>query len=170
MATMESIADLGDLLHRLRAADPNFRVFGSKHHCYRLGPTLSDRELSEFESTNRVRLPEDYRRFLAVVGNGGAGPFYGMEPLSTFGRDLSRPFPFNEATDTLTDEELERLPDRDIYPGILEFCHEGCAIYSYLVVNGPTYGTVWIGRRANASNPQGIPARPATGSPHQGRL
>ena len=46
----------------------------------------------------------------------------------------------------ILDEELERLPDRDEYPGILEFCHQGCAIYSYLVVNGPTYGTIWDGR------------------------
>src|SRR5207247_10746384 len=119
------------------------RVFGAEHHRYRLGPTLSKAELAAFESANRVPLPEDYRWFLSVVGNGGAGPFYGLEPLGTFGRDLSRPFPFITATDRLSDEELERLPDRDEYPGILEFCHQGCAIYSYLVVNGPTYVTIW---------------------------
>lgn len=28
----------------------------------------------------------------------------------------------------------------------MEFCHQGCAIYSYLVTNGPTYGTIWEGR------------------------
>jgi len=81
-----------------------------------------------------------------MVGNGGAGPFYGLEPLGTSGRDLSRPFPFTTGTDALTDEELERLPDRDDYPGILELCHQGCAIHSYLVVNGPAYGTIWEGR------------------------
>jgi hypothetical protein len=135
------------MLRRLRATDTDFRVFGSKEHRYRLGPVLSETKLVAFESANRSRLPEDYRRFLSVVGNGGAGPFYGLEPLGTFGRDLSRPFPFVAATDTLTDEELDRLPDRgDEYPGVLEFCHQGCAIYSYLVVNGPTYGTIWDGR------------------------
>jgi hypothetical protein len=137
---------LDDLLRRLRAADPGFRVFGSKRHRYRLGPTLTESELAAFESANRVRLPEDYRRFLSVVGNGGAGPFYGLEPLSTFDYDLSRPFPFTTATNTLAMEELARLRDQDGYPGILEFCHQGCAIYAYLVVNGPTYGTIWDGR------------------------
>jgi hypothetical protein len=134
------------MLGRLRAVDGGFRVFGSKQHRYRVGPTLSEAELAAFESANRATLPDDYRRFLSVVGNGGAGPFYGLEPLGTFGRDLSRPFPFVGATDTLTDEGLDRLRDRDEYPGVLEFCHQGCAIYSCLVVNGPTFGTIWEGR------------------------
>jgi hypothetical protein len=146
MQETNDIIELVDMLRRLRAADTRFRVFGSKHHHYRLGPTLRERELAAFESENRIRLPNDYRRFLAVVGNGGAGPFYGLEPLSTFGRDLSQPFQITTATDALTDEELEALGDRDEYPGILEFCHQGCAIHSYLVVNGATYGTIWDGR------------------------
>jgi hypothetical protein len=127
-------------------ADASFRVFGSKQHRYRLCPTLSESELAAFESANRIRLPDDYRRFLSMVGNGGAGPFYGIEPLSTFGRDLSQPFQITTATDALTHEDLERLGDRDEYPGILELCHHGCAIHSYLVVNGATYGTIWDGR------------------------
>jgi hypothetical protein len=71
-----------------------------------------------FEMANRIRLPEDYRRFLSAVGNGGAEPFYGLEPLSNFGRDLSKPFPLIAATDTLTNEELDQLRDRDEYSGV----------------------------------------------------
>ncbi len=107
---------------------------------------LAEAELVAFESANGVRLPEDYRRFVAEIGNGGAGPYYGLETLGNFGRNLSRPFPFVAPTDTLTDEERNRLPDRDEYPGVLEFCHQGCAIYAYLVVSGPSYGTIWNGR------------------------
>ena len=140
------IAELGNLLQRLRATDASFRVFGSTQHRYSFGPTLSERELAAFESTNRIRLPNDYRRFLALVGNGGAGPFYGLAPLNAYGHDLSRPFPFTTAT-TEFDEELRRLADcYDEYPGILEVCHQGSGIFSYLVVNGPTYGTIWDGR------------------------
>jgi hypothetical protein len=146
MQEASDIVELGEMLRRLRAADTGFRVFGSKQHGYRLGPILSECELAAFESANCIRLPGDYRQFLAVVGNGGAGPFYGLEPLSTFGRELSQPFQITTATDVLTDEELERLGDRDEYPGILEFCHHGCAIQSYLVVNGATHGTIWDGR------------------------
>src|SRR5262245_8500573 len=85
------VDDLADLLRRLRAADVRRRVFGSDQHGYRLGPASSDVELVAFESAHGVKLPEDYRRFLNTVGNGGAGPFYGLEPLGSFGRDLSQP-------------------------------------------------------------------------------
>jgi hypothetical protein len=115
------------------------------NHRYRLGAVLSEATLAAFESANGVGLPQDYRRFLSEIGNGGAGPYYGLEPLGTFGRDLSRPFPFVTPPDTLTDDELDELPDGDKYSGVLEFCHQGCANYSYLVVNGPTYGTIWGG-------------------------
>ena len=140
---MDEIAELGEMLKRLRAMDPGFRVFGSVQHRYQLGPPLSEVELAAFEATNRVRLPEAYRQFLSTVGNGGAGPFYGLSPLGTFGRDLSRRFPFTTATDILP--ELDQLPDRGICPGVLAFCHTGCGWFAYLVVNGPTYGTIWNG-------------------------
>jgi hypothetical protein len=146
MQETSDIVELGDMLARLRAADTSFRVFGSKQHRYRLGQTLSESELAAFESANRIRLPDDYRWFLAAVGNGGAGPFYGVEPLSTFDRDLSQPFRITTATDALALEDLERLGERNEYAGILEFCHHGCAIYSYLVGNGAAYGTIWDGR------------------------
>jgi len=129
MQETSDIVELGDMLARLRAADTSFRVFGSKQHRYRLGQTLSESELAAFESANRIRLPDDYRWFLAAVGNGGAGPFYGVEPLSTFDRDLSQPFRITTATDALALEDLERLGERNEYAGILEFCHHGCAIY-----------------------------------------
>jgi len=112
-----------------------------------LRPILSERELAAFESNYRILLPDDYRRFLAGVCNRLAGPFYGLTPLSTGHRNLPRPFPLTKETSMLTEEEYERLlPDTDCYPGALEVCHHGCGIYSYLVVNGPAYGTIWDAR------------------------
>jgi hypothetical protein len=139
------ITALGDMLRRLRETDSNLRVFGSQAHAYRLRPTLSESDLAAFESTNRIRLPDDYRRFLAVICNGEAGPYYGLAPLFAASRDLSRPFPLTMATNELTDADLERPNSLD-YPGLLEVCDQGCAISSYLVVNGPTHGTIWEGR------------------------
>ena len=147
MGETNDIAELDDMLQRLRATDTAFRVFGSKAHGYSLRPTLSESELAAFESTNRVLLPDDYRRFLATVCNGLAGPFYGLTPLSVSCGDLSRPFPLTKATNLLTEKEYERLlPDSPDCRGILEVCHQGCGIFCYLVVNGPAYGTIWDGR------------------------
>jgi hypothetical protein len=51
------------------------------------------------------------------------------------------------ATDAFADEELERLLDYCVaYPGILEVCQQGSGVFSWLVVNGPAYGTIWDGR------------------------
>jgi hypothetical protein len=137
---------LGDLLDRLRRADRWLRVFGAKRHRYWVGARLSEDQLERFEVAHGVKLPADYRAFLSTVGNGGAGPYYGLGRLQAFGRDLSKPFPFAVATNELPEEAFESFADRDEYPGILEFCHMGCDIYAYLVVNGPTYGTIWEGR------------------------
>lgn len=144
----KDIKELAELLGLLRQADKNFRVFGTNSHQYKLGPTLAEAELQSFEQKHQVKLPEDYRLFLKEIGNGGAGPFYGLEPLEEAAqyRDLSKPFPFTKATDSYSDEELDKWGDRDEYPGLLEFCHQGCAIYCYLVVNGPAYSTIWVGR------------------------
>ena len=141
------VADLASLVEQLRSADTRLRVFGSETHKYRPGSTLSETEQQAFELANRITLPADYRAFLAHVGNGGAGPAYGLTPLDPCAIDcgLSRPFLAIKATDQLTEDELERLMFLDEYPGILEVCHHGSGIVSFLVVNGPTYGTIWGG-------------------------
>lgn len=144
--TAAEVATLAELLERLREADPGFRVAGSERHRYRLGPALAEAELAAFEADHGARLPEDFRLFLADVGNGGAGPFYGLEPLGAHGRDLSRPFPFTESTESLTEDELDAIPGPHPDPGVLKLCDQGCGIHSYLVVNGPAYGSVWDGR------------------------
>src|SRR6185503_8101468 len=81
---MRTIEALIAKLARLRAADPKYKLFGAETHKYRLGPTVSERELTEFESRHGISLPEDYREFLRTAGNGGAGPFYGVFPLGMF--------------------------------------------------------------------------------------
>jgi hypothetical protein len=67
----------------LKAADPEFRSFGAYQHQYRLGPTLSEDRLQKIEAYYSIELPADYRTFLACIGNGGAGPGYGLERFGT---------------------------------------------------------------------------------------
>jgi hypothetical protein len=111
LTVQDDIANLGDLLYRLRATDRRQRVFGSDHHASDLLCPKQNWWRSSPLTAHRVAVPEDYRHFLGTVGNGGAGPFYGLEPLGSFGRDLSEPLPFTHATDELTEEELEQFLD-----------------------------------------------------------
>jgi SMI1/KNR4 family protein SUKH-1 len=68
-------------LLRLRSGKAIPEVFGANGHKFAVNPTLSEAEVLAFETLHRVRLPADYREFLLRIGNGGAGPYYGVFPL-----------------------------------------------------------------------------------------
>jgi hypothetical protein len=110
----------------LRKAKPG--VFGAKVHHFQLNPPLSEVEVVAFERMHNVTLPRDYRQFLTDVGNGGAGPFYGIFPLGktddNFGLRvwqeddslvgvLSAPFPFEEEWNDLSARPADDLADQD---------------------------------------------------------
>ena len=69
-----------------------------KYDCeFKLNPKLSKSEVVEFEQCARVHLPDDYRRFLTEVGNGGFGPGEGgLFALPQPDEALSRPFPLEK--------------------------------------------------------------------------
>ncbi len=71
-------------LEQLRSADPNTQVFGAQSHGYALNPPLPEAEVQRFEHKHSIELPADFREFLTNVGNGGAGPFYGVCVLGLF--------------------------------------------------------------------------------------
>lgn len=137
-------------------ADPRFERFGAERHRYRLGPTLSVDELIRFERDRGIALPASYRSFLTAVGDGGAGPFYGMyrhdgadwnnpqRPLEEHQPGfLATPFPHTEHFLPGMDN------DPDLYhpswlAGSLALAEFGCGAYFRLVVTGPARGQVWF--------------------------
>jgi hypothetical protein len=78
------IAD-GIALLREADADGGAREVGSgpldQWHRYSFNPVVRAEEIRAFESAHRVDLPADYRDFLLQVGNGGAGPDFGVNAL-----------------------------------------------------------------------------------------
>jgi hypothetical protein len=65
-----------EALARLRAAKTS--IFGADSHRFLLNPPLAEAEVLAFERQHGVRLPVEYRHFLTGIGNGGAGPYYGI--------------------------------------------------------------------------------------------
>jgi hypothetical protein len=166
-----------DRLHLLRAADPGYRVFGAAAHMYRLRPPATEDEVGAFEERHRVRLPDEYRDFLTGLGNGGAGPCYGLFPLGIFWDnpnparqegmigDLARPFPHEDAWNAGADY-WEMEPDievdeaswrawrrlyfsRQLIDGALPICHEACGFFLLLIVTGADRGRIWLDGRAS---------------------
>src|SRR5687767_14245206 len=72
------------LLGELDRRDRHRRVFGAGAHQYKLNSPLLVSVVEAFEERHGVSLPQDYRCFITEIGNGGAGPYYGVLP---FGRD-----------------------------------------------------------------------------------
>ena len=166
---------LRDRVAELAALDPSCKLFGAKAHRYRFHPPYPEAELAAFERAHGFTLPDDYRAFITRIGNGGAGPSYGVIPFR--GKDsedytdydaLGTPFPYATAYNPLdiladdADEDDEADEDDDAASdrfsdychafdsrGAFYLCHHGCASRSLLIVSGPCRGQVWSDEVAN---------------------
>jgi hypothetical protein len=75
------IHSIKERLLELKRLDPEFKLFGSRGHEYDVYPTLAAEQVDQFERHYRCQLPVEYRAFILSVGDGGAGPHYGLFPL-----------------------------------------------------------------------------------------
>ena len=62
----------------LKRRDRDLVVFGANGHRYILNPPIDASIVLDFERLHCVQLPADYRQFITRIGNGGAGPYYGV--------------------------------------------------------------------------------------------
>jgi hypothetical protein len=113
-------------LSQLRAARSD--EYGADSHQFRLNNPVTETDVSVFELRHNIRLPDDYRHFLTLIGNGGAGPFYGIFPLGMmddgftlrnwrenddFVGVLSEPFRFDSAWNDLSGMPSDDMLGRD---------------------------------------------------------
>ena len=157
---------LRERLAALRRADRELTAFGAGSHGYLLGPSPTEADVAEFEERQGITLPPDYRTFLLEVGDGGAGPCYGVFRLDgtdaeDFGAAertagfLATPFPHTEDWNPNSQypsptwmEDPEYFDDRWI-TGSLALCHFGCGAVYRLVTAGPCRGQIWFDDRGS---------------------
>jgi tetratricopeptide (TPR) repeat protein len=152
---MNRLEHIRERLQLLGRCDAERQVFGAHQHQYQLAPPLAEAELTEFERTHGVSLPADYRAFLTTLGNGGAGPFYGLAPLSAepprFAAEfdgtqpsLARPFPLHGAWPQGEQSSGPPIaPGTSVYDGLVLLSDQGCGYFDVLIVSGPQRGQVW---------------------------
>jgi hypothetical protein len=167
----EQIVRIKQKLSLLRSRDKGFEIFGASTHRYELKSILTEEKLTVFEEKYNIKLPPDYRHFLLHVGNGGAGPYYGLVSLEDgLYHDLdyrdkdrlvdpSKPFLFEEAWnmdlgDMEEDEDGYAKKEEEYYDekwanGLLRLSNFGCGVSMNLVVNGGQCGIVWVDDRCN---------------------
>ncbi|WP_299123235.1 SMI1/KNR4 family protein [uncultured Tenacibaculum sp.] len=160
---IEKIERIKEKLSLLKKLDKNYKVFGSENHKYKLNKRKTEQELIAYEKEYSITLPKEYRSFLKNIGNGGAGPYYGLEPLEN-GRfsdleykrkddliDLAQPFlhttPWNFIE--ITAENEEEYFENKWINGLLRISNFGCGVSINLVVNGAEHGNLWVDDRCN---------------------
>lgn len=72
------------ILEQARRMDPKLELFGVSDHQYRLGSPVDLSFVLSIEEEYHFRFPEDYVQFITEVGDGGAGPGYGLYPFSYY--------------------------------------------------------------------------------------
>jgi hypothetical protein len=155
------LEELKPIIERIKVLDWKFKIVGAGIHRYRSHP-LSNAELEWFENELGLRLPEDYRQFLQIIGY-GAGPYTGLASPTEILAELreeklcdrdwipnpSRPFPFNRGK---ADESYRKMSDRrwggiwTAFPtdGCIPICLEcNCPFWTYLVTVGELAGSLW---------------------------
>jgi hypothetical protein len=124
-----------------------------------MGAPLSPEEVQAFELAHDVVLPEEYRRFLLEVADGGRGPpAHGLMRLGHVPKDhhlraeerlasLKKPFPLTDLWVWEVEEHLssaqEQLVDSTCLDGSLVLGTDGCALYWHLIVTGSERGQMW---------------------------
>ena len=128
----EYATTMREAIAAIAAADPRLRRFGAGGHHYALGATLDEARVSAIEAAAQIQLPAAYRRHVLLVGDGGAGPGYGLLPLehlAQFGI-------------------MRGDGDASSWRGVIALAHLGCGQLASLMVNGPHAGSVWLDARS----------------------
>lgn len=93
--------------------DMDLAQFACWSHAHLFNPVLPLAELAAWEELAKAALPEDYRACLTQLGNGGAGPAYGLFPLSLprdeFAQLLRRPCIYSEDQEEVFQDVVRRF-------------------------------------------------------------
>ncbi len=142
-----------ELVKRADKIDKNREIFGASKHQYRLNPVISIDKIHKFESKYNIKLPEEYVFFLTMVGNGGAGPYYGMYMLENVNMhneyldSISKQALINnELTKEAWENTMDKLEESDddeydeimkeVCGGLMIIGTQGCTYDNLLMVNG----------------------------------
>jgi hypothetical protein len=161
--------EYGPQLERIRSKLELVRIRGlapKEHPDLKLEPPLTEQTVRVFEEEHCVALPEAYRAFITEIGSSGAGPYYGILPLSNWGAAndfsdeqpsnyLARPSPlvplanFQSGYVPGITENLEQVGEdryielvNEFTQGAITVADEGCVYYALLIVSGPGRGRI----------------------------
>jgi hypothetical protein len=122
----------------------------------KLGVVASQESVAAFERKYTIDLPEEYRRFVLEVGNGGDGPpYYGMFRIEDADHDETGriddgyaphlDFPLTNAWIWEDKENADEALLNQVHAwGHIYLGTDGCGIQHVLITKGAERGNVWM--------------------------
>jgi hypothetical protein len=160
------IKKISKKLKILKNKDKTFEIFGSSDHKYKLLKPISIQRLEMLEQKYNINLPDEYVAFITFLGDGGAGPFYGLYPIEMALKDteliedykddicsdITKPSIFTSKKELKEYQEMnEKIEDYNerynngvrALNGTLEINSQGCSFRNNIILNGPNAGKVF---------------------------
>jgi hypothetical protein len=142
--------DVVSKLKRLKAIDCQCQAFGAETHRYLLRPGLSANAIDPVERRLGVELPRALRDFYTEVGDGVAGPYYGLKPAAELsGYRPAEEYPGIEVFKQAATAEGIPPDDQGYFEmshealgGLLSIIEEGCGHEVCLIASGPRNGNI----------------------------
>jgi hypothetical protein len=135
-------------IEQLAALDKQRQVFGASNHDYHLYNTLTEDDIATFEDWLGARFPEELRAFYREVGNGVAGPHYGLlEAHSVRGYRPAEPYTEAATLRGMSGDGSESTSEyfeisHDQITGLIVTIEAGCGHEICLVTTGARAGEV----------------------------
>jgi hypothetical protein len=131
-------------LGRLRELDRGRTTFGASRHDYAFRPCPTERQIVAREKKLGAPLPPGLRAFYATVGDGGAGPDFGLYSLADLGAHrAATPYPGIAGLRELGSKKAPQPPEptRALVSvrrltGAVTLLTSGCSLYSAVVCTG----------------------------------
>lgn len=157
---MDFIEEVKYWVNKARDADPGLKVFGASGHKYQFESPVDMSEIHDYEQKYGLKLPENYVRILTELGC-GAGPYYGLNPLSKTVTDYYMPSEnrretfFNSSLteekwaqtmqklEDVTDDEFDEIMGAVVANAIIVGT-QGCTLDNVLMCDGSENGKVII--------------------------
>jgi len=166
MTLKARITTVQDKLQQLAAKDKKMSIFGAgddkffgtEGHHYALNSALSEAEIVKIEKKLGIKFPKDYREFLKVIGDGGAGPSWGLfkversypsdDFLKQYPEFCSMECPYGDdyanGIKAQMAEDGDYMEKVDAFGGYIKLSDYGHEMTAILIVSGQQTGKMWF--------------------------
>lgn len=127
-------------LERLKNLDRQFQTFGAEEHRYILNETLDEETIEIIEEDIDIPLPLELRRFYSEMGDGVAGPDYGLSRIYGL-RGMRAREPYVDA-ETLHGKLGRYFLKENDLSGLVSIVAQGCGHELCLITTGEEAGKV----------------------------